>query len=387
MSRPYKVAIFTGTRADYGILRPVIQALSQSTSFIVDLIPAASHFSAAAGGTLSEILADDVVPVANIECLLVGDSPLSTSLSTSLCTSGLAYHFSHNRPDLLVVLGDRTEVLAAATTATIFNIPIAHIHGGEVTTGAIDDVVRHAVTKLSHIHFVATSSAQQRVLQMGENPDNVILVGAPGLQNVKDYLSGKLRSNFSVPSEWTSGYFVVTIHPETRSQRSSLPECILDALSERPEFGVMFTGTNTDTTGGVIREKIIRFCEHHPNAILVPSLGSANYFKCVESAIAVIGNSSSGLIEVPNLKTPTINVGNRQEGRDRGPSVIDVKCNSSQIGRAIDYLVPSKPRYDYANPYDHGDASTLILSALQQLIPQLSTEKRFHLVSHGNNKL
>jgi UDP-N-acetylglucosamine 2-epimerase (non-hydrolysing) len=387
MSRPYKVAIFTGTRADYGILRPVIQALSESSKFDVDLIPAASHFSTAAGGTLGEIIADGVVPVANIECLLVGDSPLSTSLSTSLCTSGLAYHFTQNRPDLLIVLGDRTEVLAAATTATIFNIRIAHIHGGEVTTGAIDDVIRHAVTKLSHIHFVATSSAQQRVLQMGENPDNVVLVGAPGLQNVKDYLIGKLRGNFSVPLEWSNGYFLVTIHPETRRTNSILPDCVLSVLGDFHDIAILFTGTNTDTGSKDIREKVERFCESRQNAILVPSLGTANYFKAVESAICVIGNSSSGLIEVPSLNTPTINVGSRQDGRDRGPSVMDVPVDDEHLRTAIGEVLAGTHRPHYTNPYDHGNAPGLICEALLQFLPQISTDKRFYSVSFGYTKL
>jgi UDP-hydrolysing UDP-N-acetyl-D-glucosamine 2-epimerase len=383
MSRPFKVAIFTGTRADYGILRPVIQALSESSNFVVDVIPAASHFSTAAGGTLSEIIADGVVPFANIECLLVGDSPLSTSLSTSLCTSGLAYHFSHNRPDLLIVLGDRTEVLAAATTATIFNIPIAHIHGGEVTTGAIDDVIRHAVTKLSHMHFVATSSARQRVLQMGENPDNVVLVGAPGLQNVKDYLIGKLRGNFSVPLEWSKGFFLVTIHPETRRTSSLLVDSVLSALGDFLDIGILFTGTNSDTGSQAIRKKIERFCESHSNAILVPSLGTANYFKAVESAICVIGNSSSGLIEVPSLNTPTINVGSRQDGRDRGPSVIDVPVDKEHLLAAMKDVLTGKHCGEYANPYDYGNAPALICEALLHFLPQISTDKRFYSVSYG----
>ena len=326
-----------------------------------------------------------------VEMLLSSDSPEGVAKSMGLGVIGFAQAFGRSQPDLLVVLGDRFEMFAAALAALPFLIPVAHIHGGEVTVGAIDDALRHSMTKLSHLHFVSTAEYGRRLEQLGEDPARIVVSGAPGLDNVGHVrlLSGaELQAAFGVSTE--PAPLIVTFHSVTLeyTEAEVQTQALLDALGES-DLPVVFTQPNADTGGRKIGQMIDRFVSQRANAHRVDSLGVQGYFSLMSQAAAMVGNSSSGLIEAPSFGLPVVNIGTRQAGRVRGSNVIDVEPTRSAISAGIRQALRPEFRarlHGEANPYGDGGAAHRIVERLKsvELGPRLTT-KRFRDVRIGES--
>ena len=328
------VAVLTGTRAEYGLLAPVLRGLD-AEPVDVALIVTGTHLSRAHGHTVDEIRRDGREPAVELPLPLADDSPRGIARSVAVATEGVAAALLDLHCDLLVVLGDRYEVLAAAQAALLVGVPIAHIHGGELTEGAIDEHIRHAVTKLASLHFVAAPSYRDRVVQMGEAPERVHLVGALALDTIAA-LSAPDAAAVARALGWPAPrpFFLVTWHPETLDRGDPLPavDAMFDALAEFPDHAVVVTATNADACGALVAERIAeRVGALGDGAVSRASLGHTLYLRAMQVAAAVVGNSSSGVIEAPAVGTPTVNIGERQKGRLRAPSVIDVPAQSAAI--------------------------------------------------------
>lgn len=366
-----RIAIFTGGRAEYGLLRPLIRELLGRASLDVGLFVGGSHFSEDFGNTAQEIEADGFPIWARIESHVDGDGPAEICQSMAKGCVGVSQALERHSPDLLVLLGDRFELFAAAQAAMIHRVPIAHLHGGEATEGLIDEAIRHAITKLSHLHFVAAEAYRDRVMQMGEAPSRVMTVGALGLDNIlslprvdRAEMEGDLGIPLSAP------LFVVTYHPVTllnRSPQESVKE-LAQALTGFPDATIVITFPNSDTHGREIIGALKEFVASRPhNAVLVKSLGANNYLSLLAIADVVIGNSSSGIIEAPCFGIPTVNLGLRQHGRIRAASVIDCDEEAAEIETAIgkaldrDFKIVAKSAQ---NPYGDGHAAKRIADAM-----------------------
>lgn len=366
--------MITGTRADYGLLYWLLKALEKDPGIDLKIIATGAHLSPEFGYTINSIEQDGFIVDEKLTTLMSGDSAASVCKSVGLGVIGFADAYSRLKPDLLVVLGDRVEALAAAQAAMIFKIPIAHIHGGEVTEGAIDEAIRHSITKMSHIHFTATEEYRKRVIQLGESPERVFNFGAPGVEmiqrmqfwsrdEVEELLGFRLREI----------NFLVTYHPVTLDDAEPAEKVreLLKALTCYEDAGIVFTYPNSDTLSRGIIEEIKSFqSKHSDRTIFVPSLGQRLYLSTAKEMHAVIGNSSSGLIEIPSLKTATVNVGDRQRGRIRADSVIQCLDDSVSIAAAIDRSLerPFRATLDSTvNPYGNGMVSDKILGVLKSL--------------------
>ncbi|HHH1036041.1 TPA: UDP-N-acetylglucosamine 2-epimerase, partial [Yersinia enterocolitica] len=336
---PKTVAVFSGTRADYGLLYWLMFDINKDPDLILKLLVSGTHLSPEFGLTYKKIEDDGFKIDEKIEILLSSDSAVGTAKSMGLGIISFADALNRIAPDLLVVLGDRFEALAVAQTAMILRIPIVHIHGGELTAGAYDDSIRHAITKLSYLHFTATEEYRRRVIQLGEEPDRVKNVGAVGLDHLRrtplldlDELSTSLGFDIEVD------YFLVTYHPVTLSGEPSETSFknLLTALDSFPDYQIILTYPNADDGGRCIIPMIEAYAACQPQRVLaIPSLGQARYLSAVKHASAVIGNSSSGIIEVPSLNVPTVNIGQRQDGRLAAKSVINCTANVESIKKAI----------------------------------------------------
>lgn len=359
----------TTSRADYGIYLPLLRALRADRRCRLGLLVSGMHLSPDFGLTVRAIEADGFEIAARVEMLLAGDSPESVSKSTGVGILGCAQAFAHGRPDLLLVLGDRFEMHAVALAALPFQIPVAHIHGGELTAGAIDDALRHSLTKLCHLHYVSTRGYAQRVRQLGEEPWRICVSGALGLDQLRaTRLLDKRELETALQLRLERPPFLVTFHPATLEHERSADHAreLLAALAgtKRP---VVFTATNADPGGRAIADAIRAFVATHPEARLFENLGSVRYFSLMRLSAAMIGNSSSGLIEGPALRLPVVNVGSRQDGRVRGANVIDVPCDRLSIERGIRRAL--EPRFKRRlrtarNPYGNGGAAPRIVAHL-----------------------
>lgn len=335
-----KITVLTGTRADYGLLRLLIKELKEKPKIIVETIVTGTHFVTEFGETWKLIETDGNPVTHRLEILGAGDTPAEIARATARALTGVVDVCEQSRPDVLVVLGDRYEALAAAEAAFLMGIPVAHIAGGEKTEGALDDSLRHAITKLSSLHFVASEEYADRVIQLGENPDNVFNFGAIGLDNFEavDRMSIDELSEF-VGFDLASGpFFLCTVHPETATGVSpeDLFEPVVRALQDFPNYNVLITLANADAGGRRMNELIGEFQRQQIDRVaVIPSLGQRGYISALELASVVIGNSSSGIVEAPTSGTPTVNIGKRQGGRMRAPSIIDVGINSVAISQAI----------------------------------------------------
>lgn len=335
-----KIAVLTGTRADYGLLRLLIQELSKNPGLDVETIVTGTHFLPEFGETWKQIEADGNPITHRLDILSSDDSPGEIARTTARALSAAADVFSVSTPDVLVVLGDRYEALAAAEAAFLMRIPVAHIAGGEKTDGALDDSLRHAITKLSSLHFVASEEYAQRVIQLGENPDTVFNFGAIGLDNFESVqrMTVQELSEF-VGFDLASGpFFLCTVHPETATGATpeDLFEPLAQAFDEFPNYNVLITLANADAGGRRMNELIEDYKRQHADRVVViPSLGQRGYISALELASVVIGNSSSGIVEAPSSGTPTVNIGERQAGRMRAQSIIDVDIDSAAITQAI----------------------------------------------------
>lgn len=368
-----RIGVVTTSRADYGVYLPLLRALQADPEVDLGLYVSGTHLSPEFGLTVRAIEADGFKILERIEVVLSADTPQSIATSMGLGLMGFARAFNAAKPDILVVLGDRYEMLAAALAALPFKIPVAHIGGGESTEGAIDEALRHSMTKLSHLHFTSTREYAERVMQLGESPEQVTVSGEPHLDNMPErsrVTAHDLREKFGV--DVTRPFLLVTFHPVTLEYEDAERQIdeLLAAL-EMSGLHVVFTMPNADTAGRVIGEKIRAWTKSH-DAVAVENFGAEAYQFAMARAAAMVGNSSSGIIEAPSFKTPVVNLGNRQKGRVRARNVIDVGDERGEILAGIRKAVAPEFRgslNELTNPYasPDGSAATTIVNKLKSV--------------------
>lgn len=370
-----KICVVTGTRAEYGLLYWLMKAIQQDADFELQIIVTGMHLSPEFGLTYRQIEQDGFVIDEKVEMLLSSDTAVGVAKSMGLAIIGYSDAFDRLKPDLLIILGDRFEMLAAAQTALVMQIPIAHIHGGELTFGAYDDAIRHSIAKMATWHFVSTESHRKRVIQLGEHPERVWNVGALGIENIlKTPLLSKQTVYKELKLDDQMPLFLITYHPETNGNTEGIHP-LLSALSHYSNVNLLFTKANADNGGRMINEAIERFVSNHANASLVDSLGQLRYLSAVKHAVAVIGNSSSGLIEVPYLQTPTINCGDRQLGRECPSSILNASLSEKSIYEAIEKALVYQGPYDQI--FGNGEVSLEIGRRIKNL-SSFSIQKEFY---------
>ncbi|MAY34572.1 MAG: UDP-N-acetylglucosamine 2-epimerase (hydrolyzing) [Spongiibacteraceae bacterium] len=381
-----KIAVFTGSRAEYGLLYPLLTKLAQQSEMHLQLIVSGMHLSPQFGETWRSIEEDGFTIDAKIEMLLASDTSCGVAKSMGVGVLGFADALERLCPDCLIILGDRYEALAIAQVAAVMRIPIAHLHGGELTEGAYDDPIRHAITKLAHFHFVASEEYRRRVIQMGEDPARVWNVGALGIENIVTVPRVPLATiNRKFQIELKQPFFLVTYHPVTAGEESSEDTFanLLETLDEFPDHQVLLTYPNSDNGGHRLIHMLEQFASERPNRVFaVPSLGIQCYLSAVDLGEVVIGNSSSGVIEVPSLKRPTVNIGVRQKGRLAANSVIHSGAARSNISASIRQALSPRAKQvseTCENPYGSGDTSNMIVDILKSQQPPGT--KRFHDIS------
>lgn len=385
MSR--KVCVVTGSRAEYGLLRLVMQRIRDEPALRLQVLATGSHLSPEFGLTYREIEADGFQIDRRVETLVSSDSEVGIAKSMALGLSGLADAFQDLRPDLLLLLGDRYEIFAAAAAALVARIPVAHLHGGEVTEGAFDESFRHAITKMSHLHFVAAEEYRRRVIQLGEQPERVFLVGGLGVDAIAD---ARLLDRPSLERELGFALaprsLLVTFHPPTLDADDAERQMseLLAALGELADTSLVFTLPNADNQGRRLGAMIRDFVATHGNARAYASLGQLRYLSCIAHVDGVVGNSSSGLTEVPSFRKGTVNVGDRQRGRLKAASVIDCEPDRNAIGEALRRL--RSPEFQAllagtGNPYGDGGASARIVATIKSIELHDLVKKPFHDLS------
>ena len=382
-----KVCVITGTRAEYGLLYWTLKALEKEPTIDLQICVTGMHLSPEFGLTYQQIEADGFTIDYKVETLLSSDTGTAIAKSIGIGTIGFADAFQQLQPDIILLLGDRYETLAAAMAAMTLCIPIAHCHGGESTEGSIDESIRHSITKMSHLHFTATDSFKKRVVQLGEQPDNVFNLGALGIENInrikflsKNEIEQKLNFSFLLKN------YLVTFHPETLEKESSEVRFgkVLLALQELidKETLFIFTMPNADNDSRVIIKMINEFVNNHPkNSVVFTSMGQINYLSTLKYIDAVIGNSSSGLIEVPSFNIPTINIGDRQRGRIMAESVINCSVDKNQIKSAIQKANEKKFKQRESkqiNPYGTKNVSDKIVDILKKTKLSDLLKKKFY---------
>lgn len=378
-----KIAVLTGSRAEYGLLFPLLKKIKNSPEFSLQLIVTGMHLSPEFGLTYRQIEADGFEITEKVEMLLSSDTEVGIGKSVGLGIIGFADTFSRLSPDLLILLGDRFETFAAATAAHIGRISIAHIHGGEVTEGAIDDAFRHAITKMSILHFVSTEEYRKRVVQLGEEPGRVFTVGALGLDNIKNMrLLNKEELEKEIRFEFGRKNVLVTFHPVTLEGNSAEHQFteLLAALDCFEDLKIIFTQPNADTQGRIIMKLIGKYIEKYPEkAVVFPSLGQCKYLSTLKFIDAIVGNSSSGIIEAPSFGIPTVNIGDRQKGRVMPESVINCQPSKESIVDAMnkafspDFKLLCKR---VINPYGDGNAAERIITTLKERIAETNFLKK-----------
>jgi len=368
-----KVCIVTGSRAEYGLLKPLIDEIAMDGDLTPCVMVTGSHLAPEFGMTYREIEEDGVPIAEKIAILLSSDTPVGIAKSMGLGLMGFAEAYARHNPAVVVGLGDRFELFSAVSAALVARLPVAHIHGGELTEGAIDDALRHAITKMSHLHFTATETYRRRVIQLGEPPDRVFAVGALGLDNIlrlpllsRRELERELDLPLDIPT------LLVTFHPVTlegRGQSVRQIEALFEVLDELPETKVIFTRANADTDGRALNELVDGYVARNPaRTRAFASLGRLKYLSLLQYVVAVIGNSSSGIIEAPSFRVGTINIGDRQKGRIRAASVIDCAPTSEGIRAAFATLFSPRFRQgleSVVNPYGDGMAARRITETLK----------------------
>ncbi|MDE5699481.1 MAG: UDP-N-acetylglucosamine 2-epimerase (hydrolyzing) [Lachnospiraceae bacterium] len=380
----YKVGVFTGTRAEYGLLKPLIEKINQDCELELCLIVTGSHLEEKFGDTYREIVEDGYPIAYQIPMDLVSDTPREICISMSRELAGLADAFEQAKPDLLLLLGDRYETFIAAATAMMFCIPVAHLHGGEITEGLLDDSIRHSISKMSALHFVSTEVHSRRLKQMGEEPERIWNVGALGVENIKrvKYLSRDELCNMYSPL-FREPYILITYHPVTLEKGMARIqfEDFLHVISQRKEYNYIFTYANADAEGNEINQLINSYVEHNANACAFKSLGQVGYLSALKYACCVAGNSSSGIIEAPSFHIPTINIGNRQKGRECSQTVISCGYSAREINEAFEQALSEaftdRCKY-YPNPYEGKDTSDQIIQIVKnKLSTGITLKKRF----------
>lgn len=363
-----RICFVTGSRADYGLLYHPMRAIAAEPGFELQVAVTGMHLSPQFGLTVSAIEADGFPIVGRVESLLASDTGTGIAKSMALGTAGFADLLARAEPDLLVLLGDRYEMLAAANAALVMGVPMAHLCGGDVTEGAYDDSIRHALTKMAHLHFVTNAEAADRVIQLGEAPGRVHNVGSSGLDFVRNFERldrAALASDLGIDVE--RPWLLVTFHPVTRDARPSGEQlqALLDALEPLlAGHSVIITQPNADNEGLTLTRQIEAWVADRPHAHLFASLGQTRYLSVMAEAAAVIGNSSSGLYEAPSFAVPTVNIGTRQQGRPRAASVIDCLPEREAIAAAIQQAL-AMDRTGVTNPYGDGHTSERIVAVLK----------------------
>ncbi len=379
-----KICVITGTRAEYGLLRHLIKLINDSSEFELQLIVTGSHLSKKFGQTYKEIEVDGFIINRKIDLLLVSDTPVGLAKSTSLGLMGFGDAFDSLNPDLILVLGDRFEILSAVIAAMFARIPIAHLHGGELTEGLIDEAIRHSITKFSHLHFVGNEEYRKRVIQLGENPKTVFNVGGLGVDAIRNInLLSKAELESSLGIKFKNKNLLITFHPVTLEKNTSSAQMseLLDALSDLEDTCLIFTMPNADTDSRIIFELIESFVSRNKNAHVFTSLGQLRYLSCIAQVDAVVGNSSSGLAEVPTFKKATINIGDRQKGRLQSNSVINCNPISADIKNAIKKSYMDQFRkilLTAENPYGDGGAAQRIINTLGSVNIDSLIRKEFY---------
>jgi UDP-N-acetylglucosamine 2-epimerase (non-hydrolysing) len=372
-----KICFVTATRAEYGLLSDLMKKFKEDNEFELQIIVTGMHLSPEFGMTYKEIENDGFIINEKVEMLLSSDSSAGVAKSIGIATISFADILKRLKPDLIVILGDRFEMLAVAQTALIFNIPIVHIHGGECTFGAYDDAIRHSITKMATWHFTSTEGHFNRVVQLGEHPSRVFNVGAIGIDHtIHLELMNRETLNKELSISEDRPFFLITYHPETNGEFDGI-EVLLNVLEEYTlTHYLIFTKSNADNGGRKINEKIQLFVNANLHSSrLFDSLGQIRYLSAAKEAALVIGNSSSGLIEIPYLHTPTINCGGRQQGRERPASVIDCELTAYSIKTAIEYGLSTDIKYEKI--FGDGHTAEKIYKQLKS-ISQYKVQKGFY---------
>ncbi|MBF0118916.1 MAG: UDP-N-acetylglucosamine 2-epimerase (hydrolyzing) [Desulfobacterales bacterium] len=378
-----KICVFTGTRAEYGLLKPLLDEIKSDSELLLSLLVSGMHMSPEFGLTYKGVESDGFKIDEKVEMLISSDTSVGLCKSVGLGIISFSDALTHLSPDIFVVLGDRFEAFAAASSAMFLRIPIAHIHGGELTEGVIDDAIRHSITKMSHIHFVSTELYRKRVIQLGESPDSVFNVGAIGLENIrklkllskKDFES---KIGFSIGKEES---LLVTFHPVTLESNTAQNQFqnLLDAL---PKVKVIFTKANADTDGRIINKMIDDYVAKHPkNTIAFTSMGQLLYLSAMSHVSAVVGNSSSGIIEAPSFKVPTVNIGDRQRGRIKSKSIIDCEPTKEAVFDALKQSMSHEFKAsikDTKNVYEKENTASSIKAILKTTNLNNILKKKFY---------
>lgn len=385
-----KICVVTATRAEYGLLKCLLDDISCDPQLELQIICTGSHLSPEFGYTKQEILNDGFLLNKQVEILLASDSPVGVSKSMGLAQISFAEAFEELRPDLVIVLGDRYELIPIVSAANIARIPVAHLNGGELTEGAIDELFRHAITKLSQLHFTAIEEYSRRVIQMGERPDRVFNIGEVGLDSIlrMDLLT-KSAFEESIGIKLKTKNILFTYHPETTQTVDETKEdfiTILDALATLGECLIIFTKASADVGGRLINKMIDQYvADNKGKSVAFTSLGRLRYLSALQYVDAVIGNSSSGIVEAPSFKIASINIGSRQKGRIRAESTIDVEVNKQQIVNAIAtiYTDAFQERLQTViNPYGQGNSSAKLLSIVKSFDLSMLMTKPFYDVKY-----
>lgn len=378
-----KICVVTGTRAEYGLLYWLMKKIQADNELQLQIIATGMHLSPEFGLTYKTIEEDGFIIDAKVEMLLSSDTPVGIAKSIGLGVIGFADALDRLKPDVMVVLGDRYEIMAAAQAALVARIPIAHIHGGETTEGAIDESIRHAITKMSQLHFVAAEPYRNRVIQLGEHPDTVFNVGALGIENIKRLqLLDRSRLEQSINFELGTSCFLVTYHPATLGaiEPAAAMQALLDALDLFPEAKIIFTRPNSDTDGRILIQMIDEYALLNKGRVAVfTSMGQLRYLSALQLADAVIGNSSSGIIEAPACNIPTVNIGNRQSGRLKADSIIDCQETTESIASAISKALSPPFREGVkqgVSLYGYGESASNIKDQLKRV--SLNSTKQFY---------
>lgn len=379
-----KICVVTGSRAEYGLLSRLMHAIKNDSELELQIIVTNMHLSPEFGLTYKDIENDGFTISKKVLMLLSSDTANATAKSVGLGFIGFGDAYEDLLPDMIVVLGDRYEIISAVATALFYKIPVAHIHGGEITEGAYDDCIRHSITKMAHLHFTSTEAYRQRVIQLGEDPKRVFNVGAPGVENIKHIpLMSKDELETSLDGfSFGDKSLLVTYHPVTLENSTAAEQVrnLLEALCEFPEYKVIFTLPNSDTNGRIVIKLINDYVIKYPHrAIAFPSLGLRRYLSALKYVSAVVGNSSSGIIEVPSFGIPTLNIGDRQRGRIAAKSVLN--CGTSKdniIGGLCKILTPGFVPADIKNPYEGENTVNDILKVIKTYPLEGLIQKSFY---------
>ena len=383
-----KICVITGTRAEYGLMRWVMQGIKDDPELTLQVIATGMHLSPEFGHTYREIEKDGFQIDRKVEMLTSSDTSVGIAKSMGLGLIGFADAFNELRPDLILVLGDRFEIFSAVTAALVARIPVAHLHGGEATEGLIDEAIRHSITKMSHLHFVAAEEYRRRVIQLGEQPEHVFLVGGLGVDNIKRLrLLDRAELEVSLDFKLGQKNLLITFHPVTLETATAVDQMeeLLAALAELKDTKLIFTLPNADTDGRALMKMVEQFVAQRPNARAYTSLGQLRYLSCIAQVDGVVGNSSSGLAEVPSFKKGTINIGDRQRGRLQAASVINCEPTRQSIEAALKRLYFADFQVTLSqvlNPYGEGGASEKIIASIKSAALEDVLKKRFYDDGH-----